>query len=461
MSDLLTPPNDSKIEAAVLGAILQEPEAIYQAMTIIKPNIFYNDKNKAIYAAVIALQGRNDPIDLLTVSNSLRDAKKLDFVGGAYYVSSLTNNVGSALHIEKHCKILYELYLRREMLLCLNRQVAQIAGDNDIFDTYNQTSAELSNIFEMSLSSNYHNMVDVMNTRLEEVSKIKIDENEMLGIHTPFSKLNKLTNGFQGSDYIILGARPSMGKTIISLLIAKAAIFLSNANGLYFSLEMSKSRLADRLLSVESNIDSKKIASNDLNSDNWSNLTESMDKYNSKQLYIIDDSGLTIEDIKARSITMKRKYGINFIIIDYIQLMKHSFATKNTNDNVTHISKGIKSLSKELNCPIIALSQLKRNENREPTLSDLRDSGSLEQDADIVWFLHRWDYEGRECDPEDKGRIDNIIAKNRNGGIGMFHTYRSDDWSYIGELEFSDINSIAESMPFTHHSGIEPSENPF
>jgi replicative DNA helicase len=170
---MMTPPNDTGIEMVVLGAIIQEPEAIYQAMTIIKPSTFYGDKHKSIYAAVLSLQNNNDPIDLRTVVNALRLAKKLDYVGGAYYVSQLTSNVGSALHIEKHCRILYELYLRREMLLCLNSQIAKISDNKDIFETYNQTSAELSGIFELSLSSNYHNMIDIMDNRLSEIAKIK------------------------------------------------------------------------------------------------------------------------------------------------------------------------------------------------------------------------------------------------------------------------------------------------
>jgi replicative DNA helicase len=460
-ANILTPPNDQGIEKAVLGAILIEPDAIFAAITIINPNVFYNEKHKEIYQAIILLQNDNEPIDILTVSNKLREKTKLDYVGGAYYISLLTSNIGSSFHLEKHCRILYELFLRREMLLCFNRNIKDISANKDIFDTYNQTSAELSSLFEMSLSSDYYNMSDVMKSRLSVIAEIKKDESQMIGIDSGFSKLNSLTNGFQSSDYIILGARPSMGKTIISLLIAKAAMFHSNKKVLYFSLEMSKERLADRLLSIESNIDSRKISSNNLNHLDWESLENGAERYIDNNLFIIDNSGLSIEDIKARSITLNRKFDIGLILIDYIQLMKHSFHNKNTNDNVTHISKSIKALAKDINCPIVALSQLKRNENRSPTLSDLRDSGSLEQDADIVWFLHRDDYEGRECEPEAEKRIENIIAKNRNGGIGIFHSYRSEDWSYIGEIEYNEFLSLGDSMPFDNSYGIKPNADPF
>ncbi|MFA6185515.1 MAG: replicative DNA helicase [Candidatus Shapirobacteria bacterium] len=457
------PPQDLNIEKAVLGAILLEKDAIYTAIQIIKPNAFYSDNHNIIYNAIYKLYTERKPIDLLTVSNELRESNKLDSIGGAYYISSLTNNVGSCANLENHCKILYELFLRREMIRTLMSFTNVIDNDyeKDIFESYNNISAELSSLFELSLSSDYHNMKDVISERLNKIAEIKPNENNLIGINTGFSRLNSFTNGLQSGDYVIIGARPSMGKTIISLLIARAAIFQSKKKVLYFSLEMNKERIADRLLSIESKIDSKKIASNRLDNCEWKNLDESQGLYNNKDFFIIDNSGMTIEDIKARCITLHRKFGIDEVIIDYIQLIKHSFKNRNTNDNVTHISKNIKAIAKEINCPIIALSQLNRGGVGRPEMKDLRDSGSLEQDADIIWLLHREDYEGCECLPEAINRIDNIIAKNRNGDVGAFYTYRNDIWSYIGEIRFEELASIENQMPFNAYDGIDINENPF
>lgn len=439
---------DLELERAILGAIILEKDAIYQAMTIIKPGLFYDDNHNLIYDHIIKVTNLGKKIDLLTISNELRNAGKLEQIGGAYYLSKLTSTVGSSAHIEDHCRIVYDLYLKRKTRDILQAKIKELDEftDNDIFDSYNGLNADLLNLFEMSLSNDYHNMIDVMTERLEEISKINNLDNNLIGIHTGFSKLNNFTNGFQPGDYIILGARPSMGKTIIALIIAIAAIFRSGKNVLFFSLEMSKKRIADRLLSIICDIDSKRIASNSLTNSEWDKITEMTSKYIDKHFIIIDSSNLSIEDIKARSIILNRKFGIDEIIIDYIQLIKYSFPRKDKVENVTHISKNIKSLAKELECPIIALSQLNRSGGIVPEMKELRDSGSLEQDADIIWLPYREDYENRECEPESRCRIDNLIAKNRNGDIGAFYTYRNEQWSYIGEIKYEELNSL--EIPF-------------
>jgi replicative DNA helicase len=457
------PPQDLNIEKAVLGAILLEKEAIYTAIQIIKPNIFYSDNHNLIFAAIYKLYTERKPIDILTVTNELRESNKIDTIGGAYYISELTSNIGSSIHLEDHCKILYELFLKRETIrtLIAFANTIDTNQEKDIFESYNNVSAELSSLFELSLSSDYHNMKDVISERLNKIAEIKPNENNLIGINTGFSRLNNFTNGLQSGDYMIVGARPSMGKTIISLLIARAAIFQSKKKVLYFSLEMNKERIADRLLSIESKIDSKKIASNRLDNCEWKNLDESQGLYNNKDFFIIDNSGMTIEDIKARCITLHRKFGIDEVIIDYIQLIKHSFKNRNTNDNVTHISKNIKAIAKEINCPIIALSQLNRSGVGKPEMKDLRDSGSLEQDADIIWLLHREDYEGSECSADAMKRIDNMIVKNRNGDVGAFYTYRNDIWSYIGELRFEELVGFENQMPFSDNDEIDINETLF
>jgi len=457
------PPQDLNIEKYVLGTLLIYRDAIYQVSQILKAGVFYSNVHNFIYDSILYLNSQRKNIDLMAVTNHLKEINKLEYCGGAYYISQLTSNIISGNGLEDHCRIIYDLYLKRTMIDKLMETVQNIDEnrENDIYEIYNNISAEMSSLFEMSLSSDYHNMVDVMKVRLDEIAEIKPNENKIIGINTGFNELNKYSNGFQSGDYIIIGARPSMGKTIVAILISRAAVFQSKKKVLFFSLEMDKKRIADRILSIESSIDSKRISSNNLTDVEWSEIDNSMDLYKNRNFFIIDSSGLTIEDIKARAITLHRKYEIDEILIDYIGLIKHSFQKKNTNDNITHISKNIKAMAKEICCPVIALSQLNRAGNDMPSMKDLRDSGSLEQDADIVWLLHREDYEGKECSEDAKNVIINIIAKNRNGEIGTFLTHRNNNWSYIGETPFEDFKSLSSSMPFNYSDGIEPSDSPF
>jgi len=449
------PPQNLELETAVLGAIILESEAINVALPILRGNVFYYNQNALIYESILELNANRQVVDLLTVTNKLRVNGKLEDVGGTFYVSRLMDNIGSSRHLENHCRILQELFLKRETIRVLTETVNESYQESDIFEIYNKINRELSILFELSINADYFNIKDVISERLEQISLLNPDEKGMIGIDTGFSKLNQFTNGFQPADYVIIGARPSMGKTIIALLIAKACN-RQNKKALIFSMEMSRHRIADRLISIDSQIDSRLISSNRLNDSDWEKIDSSLGLYKNNNIYIIDNSGLTIEDLKAKAITICKKHGISEIIIDYIQLMRHSFPKRNTNDNVTHISKNLKSLAKDTESTVIALSQLNRSGSGYPEMKDLRDSGSLEQDADIVWFLHREDYEGRQCDEDAIRRIDNIIAKNRNGQIGAFFTYRNDSWSYIGELPFEELNSLTDNMPFSITEGIEP-----
>jgi len=311
---------DLDLEKAVLGAILLEKDAIYQVIGILKPDIFYNNNHNIIYNSILKINASDRKIDILTVTNELRFSKQLDQIGGAYYLGNLIQSIGSAAHIEDHCKRIYDLYLKRSTIDIMRAKIKELDEglDNDIFEVYNSISAELSNLFELSLSSDYHNIIDVIDERLTEISKISEQDKNLIGINTGFSKLNTFTNGFQGSDYVIIGARPSMGKTIIALIIAMAAIFKSGKNVLFFSLEMSKKRIADRLISIITDIDTKRIASNRLSSEEWKIINDKISNYIDKKFIIIDSSNLSIEEIKARAITLHRKIGIDEVIIDYI-----------------------------------------------------------------------------------------------------------------------------------------------
>lgn len=442
------PPQDLQLEKAIIGAILLEKSAIYEVIDLLKPEVFYSSAHQKIYNAIIELHNRKVNIDILTITDQLRKSKELDEVGGAYYVSEITSNIGSASHILDHAQIVYELFLRREVIRILTEKTkACYDAEEDIFKIYNQAQQELNGLFELLNQYDYHQVGEVMTERLETISKIQANESNIIGTNTGFSKLNMITNGFQAGDYVILGARPSVGKTITAILVAKACIEQSKRPVCFFSLEMSKERISDRILSVETRINSMNISSNKLNPVEWSLLDAAAAKYLKKNFIIIDTGGMTIQSIRNKAITLNRTNSFGLIVIDYIQLIPYDLKNKNSNDNLSYISKTVKSIAKECQCPVLVLSQLKRNENRPPVLSDLRDSGSLEQDADIVWFLHREDYEGRECNEDEKNRIDNMIAKNRNGEIASFYTYRSNDWSYIGEITLNEFESYEDNMP--------------
>lgn len=426
---------DKNIEKAIIAGLLIDYDAIFKVIPLIETKHFYFNDYQLIYSAILDLNENKEKIDLLTVVNKLRQWKRIDEVGGAYELSGITLSVGTSNNIENHCKILIDLYLKRSLFEKLNIFQGKIDSYPDVFDIYSELSNELTNLFTLKTYSDCVKISDSLKERAEQIEKIK-DNYDLLGISTGFTKLDRLTNGLQPGDYMIIGARPSMGKTLYSILMMNAAIFESKKKVLFFSLEMSKERISDRIFSLKTGIDSRIIASNQLNIDDWQNIDYSIALYEKNNSQIIDKSGLTIEDIRNISLAQNHKLGINLIIIDHIQHIKHSNKSKNTNDNVTHISRQIKSLAKEINCPVIALSQLNRDNNNRPQLKDLRDSGSLEQDADIVLLLHRYDYEGRECDIEQIGMIENIVAKNRNGEIGMFYTYRNEVWSNISENKF-------------------------
>lgn len=440
------PPQDIDVEKAVLGAIILEQSSIFPILDLLKPEIFYSPAHMKICRAILELHFNKKKIDLLSVTNTLRSCKDLDEVGGAFYVSSLTSNIGSASHIVDHCQIIYELYLRRELLRTFHEKTDEVFDNADVFKIYNDSVNEMQSLFEFLVRNDFHSMADVVKERLQEISEINPNKN-MNGINSGFSKLNDMTNGFQPSDYVILGARPSMGKTITALKVMMSCIEVSKRPVLFFSLEMSKERIADRILSLKTGINSMKIASNRLSAEEWKVIDSAAAAIKNDMLIIVDSGGQTIDDIRNKAITLNRSHDFGMITIDYIQLISYSQKQKSSNENLTFISKTVKSIGKECDCVMLVLSQLKRNDSKEPHLSDLRDSGSLEQDADIVWLLHREDYEGVVCSDEQKNRIDNLIAKNRNGEIGAFYTYRRPDWTYIGEIEYHEYDSLQENMP--------------
>lgn len=431
-------PQCVEIESALLGTILSFSQ--YQDLIIpeLKLEMFYVKANRIVFQSVQRMAQKGIGIDMLTVTEDLRNNNEIEKVGGAYYVASLTSNVGSGLNYETHVQYLKQTFIRREMLKMFSDSINLLYEDEtDISDIYASVGNKLDDLFSHT-GADIHNMVDVMGERMEQIGNIK--KGEMLGVPCGFKKIDENTNGWQKGDMIVLGARPSMGKTVISALFAKFPI-MYGYTALYFSLEMQKERIADRLISLETGINSMRLQQNNLNSSDWKNIDTGVNRYLKTNFLINDESGLTIEQITSRAVIRSKKEKIDLIVIDYLQLIAFSAKNGTTNDQVGHISKKVKALAKKIDCPVIVLSQLSRKceerGDKRPMLSDLRDSGTIEQDADIVMFLYRDDY--YYDNSEFKNIIEVLMLKHRNGALGKTDIHRNDDWSKISDEEIFEI----------------------
>jgi len=449
-----------KTEKILLGTILAIPEYQEQVISEMDSNLFTTHVNKLVYNCIKNLYTKGHKIDLLTVVNAFSKTE-LEEIGGAYYIASLTSEVASGYNYDEHIRILKENYIRTHLITLFNEEIVKLSDrSNDIQETNIKVTTTLEDLFNIASGDTTH-IYEVVKKRLETYESV--EPGKLLGKNTGHSKLNKITNGWQSGDLIILAARPSMGKTAISLLFAKNAA-LEGEKVLYFSLEMQKERLVDRAISLETNINSNNLQAGNLESYQWDSLLNKSGNFAKIPIIINDDSGLTVEQIRASSLKELSKGKIGLIIVDYLQLINHSGGGNSTNDKVGHISKNLKGLAKKCDCPVIALAQLsraveQRSGDKRPILSDLRDSGNIEQDADVVMFLHRPEYYGIHEDYEGQSvinLIDVIIAKNRNGALGSTSFYKNTEWSYIGELPFEELNSLSSSMPFDYTEGIEP-----
>ena len=467
------PPQVIDIEEAVIGAVLLEDEAYHQISDILIPEAFYREQNQLVCEAVINLKNKAEKVDILTVTQELRRMGKLEIVGGAYYVSSLTNRLASSAHIEAHMRLVLEKYILRHSITASNQLIKEAYEDTadpfEVIDTYEKNLNELTGKLYVSKSSSVASLYAKM---LEFNKVITGSKGDLFGLETGFHDLNVITGGWQKSDFIILAARPGMGKTAMVLSFAKSAAFADKPT-LFFSLEQSELQLFHRMCSQESEIPLDKFIKTGLDQYDLKLAERDTAKLRSAPLFIDDTGGQTIFDIRTKSRKAKREKKIELIVIDYLQLINVSKSDKigNREQEVSLISRSLKALAKELDVPIIALSQLSRqSENRPgsskiPQLSDLRDSGSIEQDADMVMFIYRPEYYGMTEDAQDnstRGLAKLIIAKNRHGALedidlkwkGECVLFR--DWNY----NFKD--SLTSLLPQENNSNfLNEKDEPF
>ena len=445
------PPQAIELEEAVLGAILLEKDAVTEILDILTPESFYKEEHQKIFKTVIELFTNSKGIDILTVSEQLRRKKELDEIGGPLYVTGLTSRVASASHIIDHAKIIQEKYLKRE-LIRISTEINRISFDDesDIKDVLIYSQSELFNLILNKQKRSRH-IAEIGVERLKELEEISKLDKEFTGVPSGFTKLDRITSGWQNSDLIIIAGRPSMGKTSTVLEFAINAAEFNFYVDLY-SLEMKDKQLYDKSISRKTGIENSFLRTNKMNDVHWQLIEKGHGKLEKIPLYIDDTPSLDVVEFRAKARRNKIKFDTKLIIIDYLQLMRSTEAYKRggREREVADISEQLKATAKELDVPIIALSQMSRaidsrTGNKKPRLSDLRESGAIEQNADLVIFIHRPEVYGMLEDDEGKSTknlIELIIAKHRNGVIGDLSIWKNDIWTEFYEYDTFNMPEI-------------------
>lgn len=421
------PPQAPEMEEAVLGAIMLEKDKLAEVLEIIQsPDCFYVDANQKIYAGIRRLFDKGMPVDLLTVTDEMRKSNELEIVGGAYYLTSLTMKVVSSAHVEAHARIIMEKFIQRELIRISGEVIGSAYEDStDVFDLLDKAESNLYEITDKHLRKNFKSLKEVLVRTVNEIEEAKNKKDDITGVPSSFVPLDKLTSGWQKTDLIILAARPAVGKTAFCLNLAMNAAM--NAQKpfpvAFFSLEMGAGQLVKRMLSAVTEVSMEAITKGRMQEHEWVQMTQRMNKLAGAPIFLDDQAALNIFELRAKARRLKQKHDIQLIIIDYLQLMQASVNGGNREQEVSKISRDLKALAKELEIPIIALSQLSRGvesrkESKVPQLSDLRESGAIEQDADMVMFLYRPEYYGINNDEMGQtieGETHIHIAKHRNG----------------------------------------------
>ncbi|URN95905.1 MAG: replicative DNA helicase [Candidatus Pristimantibacillus lignocellulolyticus] len=416
------PPQNMEAEQAVIGAALLQAEALITALERVKSEDFYSSAHQLIFEAMIELGENNQPIDLVTLTAQLQDKGMLEEVGGVSYLAKLANSVPTAANVEYYAQIVEEKSMLRRLIRTATNIVSDgYANAEDITSMLSDAEKKILEISNRRSSSGFISIRDVLMEVFEKVEFLYANRGGTSGIPSGFVDLDRMTAGFQRSDLIIVAARPSVGKTAFALNIAQNVGVRAKETVAIFSLEMSAAQLVQRMICAEANVDATRMRTGNLEPDDWEKLTMAIGALSEAEIFIDDTPGITVADIRAKCRRLKKEKGLGMILIDYLQLISgRGKAGENRQQEVSEISRTLKQIARELEVPVIALSQLSRGveqrQDKRPMMSDLRESGSIEQDADIVSFLYRDDYYDKES--EKKNIIEIIIAKQRNGPVG-------------------------------------------
>ncbi len=440
MSVAKIPPNDIEAEQAVLGSMLTDKDAVISAIEVLKKEDFYREDNKAIYEAMINLYNRPEPIDIITVKDELLSIGKFDVVGGLEYLADLPEKVPTTANVEKYIKIVEEKSILRNLIKTSNELITLGYDETqEVNSVMDQAEKKIFDLMKDRNQTGYSAIRDVLVDSFAQLERLYNQKEGITGVPSGFADLDLRTAGFHNSELIILAARPAMGKTAFALNIATNAATKSSVPVLLFSLEMSKEQLVNRVLCSEALVDSNKLKTGKIEENDWVKIVEALGPLSEAEMYIDDTAGISITEIRAKARKLKLEKNIGLIIIDYLQLIQGSGNRRNGSreQEISEISRSLKILAKELDVPVIALSQLsraaeQRSEHR-PMLSDLRESGSIEQDADIVMFLYRDDYYNEES--ESKNIAEVIIAKNRSGSIGTAEMLWMSNYTKFANIE--------------------------
>jgi replicative DNA helicase len=416
------PPQNLEAEQAVIGAILLQDEALITAMERINTEDFYDKPHQLIFEAMLQLGESNQPIDLVTLTSLLQDRGQLEEIGGVSYLSRMAHAVPTAANVDYYAQIIEEKSMLRRLIRTATQIVSEgYSGGEDVSGMLGDAERKILEISNRRSGSGFVLIRDVLMEVFDKVELLHENKGGTSGIPTGFVDLDKMTNGFQKNDLIIVAARPSVGKTAFALNIAQNVAVRAKETVAIFSLEMSAPQLVQRMICAEANLDANVMRTGDFKDDDWAKLTMGISSLSEAEIYIDDSPALTVADIRSKCRRLKKEKGLGMIVIDYLQLIHgRGKGGENRQQEVSEISRTLKQIARELEVPVVALSQLSRGveqrQDKRPMMSDLRESGSIEQDADIVSFLYRDDYYNQ--DSEKKNIIEIIIAKQRNGPVG-------------------------------------------
>jgi replicative DNA helicase len=458
------PPQAIDLEEVVLGAMMIDKKGVDEVIDILNSEAFYKESHQYIFEAILSLFENSEPIDLLTVSSQLKKNNRLELAGGDFYLISLTQKVSSSAHIEFHARIILQKYIQRSLIKISNEIIEESYDETkDVFDLLDKAEAKLYDVTQGNIkksSETAQSLVIQAKKKIEAIS----NKDGLSGIPSGFDKIDKLTSGWQESDLIIIAARPGMGKTALTLSMARNIAVNQNIPVGFFSLEMSSVQLITRLISSETGLSSEKLRTGRLEKHEWEQLNVKVKSLEKAPLFIDDSPSLSVFDLRAKARRLSSQHGIKLLIVDYLQLMTIGGNNKggNREQEISTISRNLKALAKELSIPVIALSQLSRavetrGGSKRPILSDLRESGAIEQDADIVSFIYRPEYyKIDEWDDDDRsstdGQAELIVAKHRNGGLDSLRL------KFIKELgRFENIDDF--DSPYEFHSKMNAAAN--
>lgn len=435
------PPHNQEAEQSVIGAIFLEPQALITAAEVLVPDDFYRTAHQRIFQTMIRLSDQGKAIDVVTVTEELSAKKELEDVGGIAYLSELANAVPTAANIVYYARIVEEKALLRRLIRVATSIVEDgFTREDEVAAVLSEAEKKMMDVSSRKNAGDFKNIKDVLVETYDNIEQLHSRKGDITGVPTGFRDLDRITAGFQRNDLIIVAARPSVGKTAFALNVAQNVATKTDENVAIFSLEMGAEQLVMRMLCAEGNIDAQVLRTGALTNEDWKKLTMAMGSLSNAGIFIDDTPGIRVTEIRAKCRRLKQEYGLGMILIDYLQLIQGSGGKgENRQQEVSEISRSLKALARELQVPVIALSQLSRGveqrQDKRPMMSDLRESGSIEQDADIVSFLYREDYYDKET--ENQNMIEIIIAKQRNGPTGTvtlafvkeFNKFVNIDWS--------------------------------